>query len=97
MKMHVTNLCFGLATLVAYGLIQYMNIRSGGAEQGVWTNKLVTYALPGLVPAGFFIIYYRHSKLVMYSLLMTGLLSCVWLFLGISIVMTLHLELGSRM
>jgi hypothetical protein len=97
MKMHVKNLCFGLATLIAYGLIHYMHIRSGGAEQGVWTHELVTYALPGLVPAGFFIIYYRHSKLVMYSLLMTGLLSCVWLFLGISIVMTLYLELGGQM
>lgn len=97
MKMHVKNLCFGLATLIVYGLVHYMHIRSGGAADGMWTNKVVTYALPGLVPAGFFIIYYRHSKLMLYSLLMTGLLSCVWLFLGISIVMTLYLELGGQM
>jgi hypothetical protein len=94
MKMHVQNLCLGLGTLVAYGLGHYMNVQSGGAGHGVWTHQFVTYGLPGLVPAGFFIIYYRHSKLVMYSLLMTSLLSCVWLFLAISMVMTLHLKLG---
>jgi len=96
MKWTVQNISFGLCILLAYLFIGYTSDNSGTIENSRWVNEYLPYAVMSCVPVGFFVINYRHARLVPYSLLVTAIHTSIWFLVLIAVLSNVHSVIDGR-
>ena len=81
----------------------YLYVRSGRSQDRLWTEPFVGVLVLGLVPLGFWYVNRRlfggRSFPVAFGLTagLVALLSVVWFFIALNIVISFHLAIGGSL
>ena len=99
-KFTIHNLLFSIAILLLHIGNDYMYVRSGQDHASIWYSKWVNIPLWAIVPLGFFYINYRlwkdmkEANKFIVPIAISVVLSLLWLFIGITLIINMHFFFG---
>ncbi|MCU7960405.1 MAG: hypothetical protein KZQ58_10495 [gamma proteobacterium symbiont of Bathyaustriella thionipta] len=103
MKIFIQIAAVMAASLMAWLFIEFMFVRSGQNHSSIWSSGWLVYTLFAIVPATLYFIFlpaFKHKSAAgqyLLPLVISALLTSLWLLIALPIVINFHLYIGGTL